>query len=149
MTRRRTKVKSLLEAPPEEEIELLIEDPIPEPEPLIVRQLTFLSRQIHTYLGKDVVVMLDETGSEYLVEASRVDLTTIAPQPVDVSFAMIPYAWEKELEALAPDLETVHRNFRRSFYRAGAFDRSALQTRARNDMFDSAYPYKQQLFAGE
>lgn len=134
---------------PVEEIELIFEDPEPVPAPSLVRQLTFLSRQVHTYLGKDVVVMLDEAGTEFLVDVSLIDLNVTTPQSVDISFAIIPYAWEEELRALAPDLETVYRNFRRSFFRAGAFDRSALQTRARNNMFDSAYPYKQQLFAGE
>lgn len=134
---------------PEEEIEVIAEEPEPEPAPSPVRQLTFLSRQVHTYLGKDVVVMLDEAGTEYLVDVNLVDLSTTSPQSVDVSLAILPYSWQEELESLVPDLETLYRNFRRSFYRAGAFDRSALQTRARNNMFDSAYPYKQQLFAGE
>ena len=149
MTKRRTKVITSPE--PEGVIEEILHEntePV-EPPPSPVRQLTLLTRQIYPYLGKDVVVMLDDAGTEYLVDASLVDFKVATPQAVDTSLAMLPYLWQEELEALVPDLETLYRNFRRSFLRAGAFDRSALETRVRNNMFDTAYPYKQQFFAGE
>ncbi len=148
MTRRRSKV--IEPRPPvEEELELVEDELETAPAPPPMRQLTFLSQQVHTYLGKDVVVMLDELGVEYLVDAALVDLNTKDPQDVDTRYVILPYLWQEELEALVPDLETLYRNIRRSFYRAGAFDRSALQTRARNDMFNSAFPYKHPFFAGE
>lgn len=114
------------------------------------RELSFLSRRTYTYLGKDVVVMLDvETKAPYLVDVSMVDVSGSNVQRVDVSLTIQPYGWEKELETLVPDVETARRNILHSFLLAGAFDTTATQTRVRNDMFNSACPYKKQFFAGE
>lgn len=53
------------------------------------------------------------------------------------------YDWKDELAKMVPDVETVRRNLLVSFLRVGAVNRAAASDPAvRNNMFDSAFPYK-------
>lgn len=120
------------------------EDNFPsEPDLHQYKDLTLFSRQEYDFAGKQVVLMSDaNTQAMYMVAVDQIDLTSPDPQRVDVAVAFQPYDWQAELEAIVPDAETVRRIFLESFWRAGAFDRSALETGIRNGMFDTAFPFK-------
>lgn len=135
------------EYPQSEDIEVDIEDvEVPAEPPKDLRTLRLLNRQTHTFMGRNVVVMVDERGEGFLVDPQLVDLKTTDPQLVDVTAAFRPYAWDSELDQLFPSVEYVRQVTRESFWRAGAFDREALQTAVKNSMFDTAFPYRRLFF---
>ena len=116
----------------------------PAPEPAAPVPLRILLRQTFDFMGKKVVLMLDEVGDGYLIDADRVEMGERGFQPVDVSDAIRPYSWDDELNRLIPNVETVRQNIRESFWRAGAFEREP-EPAVRRRMFDTAFPYKHQF----
>ena len=85
------------------------------------------------------------TGSDpkgYLVKAESVQ-NTRSPQKIDLSAATELYDWSDEINYLIPDVETVRKNLKLSFWSAGAYEqKDAANNAVRNHMFDRAYPYR-------
>lgn len=104
-----------------------------------------ISKREYDLLGRKYALVQETLNpSKYhLVEAES--LGDQLPLMIDASRTIQPYLWEEELEALFPDIETVRQNALKSFLLAGAFDKDAVNRRERNDMFDSAFPYRRQL----
>lgn len=129
--------------------------PSVEPEPPVVeqvppsdiRQLTIFHSVPRDFMGISVVAMQDASGEVFLVPEDRVDRSHKGAQPVDVLTVARPYDWKAELEQLVPDVETVRRIMLESFWRAGAFDKSALENSIRRTMFDHAFPFRRQFDA--
>lgn len=78
----------------------------------------------------------------FLVDVDKITLSTKLVQQIDPQEHTEVYNWQRELEVIFSDIETVRRNALLSFWRAGAFDKSALKSPVlRGEMFRHAYPY--------
>lgn len=121
--------------------------PLPEKTLENSADLVVVFAQVYDYANQRVVLMRDpHSGIGYLVNEADVDLRSTEPQRVDLNVAIQPYQWQVELTRLVPDVESVRRTLQESFWHAGVFDKSGLQTNSAKNMFDLAFPYRRQFF---